>query len=267
MTWCALMVSMWSSQHAIALTPCEKPLYVIVTPGNMGGASTLADVLDQHRIKVTFLLSNERTQNGGGSLDESWRQWWKARSREGHAFGSGTWNRLIFKKQVDDGWEVRPSAGVDEGQRITMTSDQICEEIKKPAARFSEMTQRITFPWAMLGEHTSDGLSQAIAHCGWRDLDQIDAKKVNVRKILDQVGVPEKERLEEALAHFEDKEWLMWDMNSTKNKHKQVVQMFGQLIDKAQSMGYCFASLAQHPQLDDKANDNALVGALSNDRR
>ena len=70
---------------ALAQAKCEKPLYLTFDTGHMGVAPLVAEVLMRQRVKATFFLANEKTLDGGGSLDGAWAPWWKARAAEGHA--------------------------------------------------------------------------------------------------------------------------------------------------------------------------------------
>ena len=49
----------------------------------MGIAPLVADVLARQHVRVTFFAANERTQQGDGSLGNTWAPWWKARAAEG----------------------------------------------------------------------------------------------------------------------------------------------------------------------------------------
>src|SRR5215213_2996390 len=50
-----------------AEAPC-KPVYLTLDTGHMAVAPLMADVLNKHKVKVTFFAANERTQTGDGSL-------------------------------------------------------------------------------------------------------------------------------------------------------------------------------------------------------
>jgi peptidoglycan/xylan/chitin deacetylase (PgdA/CDA1 family) len=79
---------------------CERPVYLSFDTGHMGVAPLVAEVLARQDVKVTFFLANERTRNGGASLDDEWAPWWKARAAEGHAFGSHTWDHDVWRADV-----------------------------------------------------------------------------------------------------------------------------------------------------------------------
>ena len=97
---------------------CDRPLYLTFDTGHMGVARLVADVLARQQVKATFFLADERTQDGGGSLDDAWAPWWKARAAEGHAFGSHTFDHVYWlADRPGGGFRVRPSAGPAVGDR------------------------------------------------------------------------------------------------------------------------------------------------------
>jgi hypothetical protein len=117
---------------------CERAVYLTFDTGHMGVAPLVADVLQRHQVKVTFFLANERTRNGGASLDDEWAPWWKARAAEGHAFGSHTWDHDVWRADVDaakgsggdaaaaaggaaGSLRVRPTMGAQAGRERTLT--------------------------------------------------------------------------------------------------------------------------------------------------
>ena len=67
---------------------CDKPVYLTFDTGHMGVAPLVADVLRRQQVAATFFLANERTLTGGGSLDDEWAAWWKARAAEGLPFAA-----------------------------------------------------------------------------------------------------------------------------------------------------------------------------------
>ena len=110
---CLLRVlAAWLPLAAVAAAPCDKPVYLSFDTGHMGVAPLVAEVLNRHQVKATFFLANERTLDGGGSLDDRWAAWWRARAAEGHAFGSHTWDHDVWQADLPGPvFRVRPTAG------------------------------------------------------------------------------------------------------------------------------------------------------------
>ena len=59
-------------------TGCAKTVYLTFDTGHMGIADLVADVLKRHAVPVTFFAANEPTQQGDGSLGETWAPGWHA---------------------------------------------------------------------------------------------------------------------------------------------------------------------------------------------
>jgi hypothetical protein len=86
---------------AVAAAPaCDKPVYLTFDTGHMGVAPLVAEVLAAPQVKATFFLANERTLDGGSSLDDALGAVVAARAAEGHAFGSHTWDHDVWLADV-----------------------------------------------------------------------------------------------------------------------------------------------------------------------
>ena len=82
------LITLISSGFAVAQTAtCNKTAYLTFDTGNMAVAQYVAQVLNQHQIKATFFLANEKTKQGGYSLDDSWKGYWQERLKEAAKLG------------------------------------------------------------------------------------------------------------------------------------------------------------------------------------
>jgi peptidoglycan/xylan/chitin deacetylase (PgdA/CDA1 family) len=79
---------------------CNKTAYLTFDTGNMAVAQYIAQVLQQNKIKATFFLANEKTKQGGYSMDDSWKSYWQERVKEGHRFGSHTYDHSYWVKML-----------------------------------------------------------------------------------------------------------------------------------------------------------------------
>ena len=98
--WLALALVFGAVQQPVWSAPtqaCTKPVYLTFDTGHMGVAPLVADVLRRQQVRATFFMANERTLNGGSSLDDQWAPWWRDRAQEGHAFGSHTWDHEVWQ--------------------------------------------------------------------------------------------------------------------------------------------------------------------------
>ena len=141
-----------------AAPACDKPVYLTFDTGHMGVADLVADVLRRHEVKASFFLANEKTQDGGSSLDERWAAWWKARAAEGHVFGSHTWDHVVWQADLPTGLKARPTAGGQAGRTQAYDAASYCEQLRRPARWFHEATGQAMLPlFRAPAGRTSDG--------------------------------------------------------------------------------------------------------------
>ena len=82
---------------------CRGTLYLTLDTGSMQAADTIATILRRHQVKATFFVANEPTWRGDHALDDSWRDFWRARVQEGHHFGNHTWFHATLVKDLSSG--------------------------------------------------------------------------------------------------------------------------------------------------------------------
>ena len=114
----ALAAAVLTAPVAATDGACARPLYLTFDTGHMGVAPLVAEVLMRQRVKATFYLANEKTITGGGSLDDAWAPWWKARAAEGHAFGSHTWDHVYWTGDRPGGERLEPRPAPADNQRF-----------------------------------------------------------------------------------------------------------------------------------------------------
>jgi len=88
---------------AFAGESCTGTIYLTFDTGNMAQAETIARILQQEQVKATFFLANEKTFRDDHALDPAWRDYWRARSTEGHAFGNHSFRHIYLKRDLPDG--------------------------------------------------------------------------------------------------------------------------------------------------------------------
>ncbi len=144
-------------------------VYLTFDTGNMRHAESIADTLRRHDVKATFFLANEKTTRGDYSLDAAWAGYWKQLAAEGHAFGSHTWRHgRIGPDAADGAVKYRPAFGPDEGRTVTLSSQDFCDELKRPDAAFREYTgQPLDALWRAPGGKATPGALKAAQRCGY----------------------------------------------------------------------------------------------------
>lgn len=232
--------------------PGDKPLYLTFDTGHMGVAELVAEVLKRQGVRATFFLANERTLTGGGSLDDAWAAWWKARAGEGHTFGSHTWDHVYWLADRPQGFRVRPSAGPAAGKTFEWTSAQYCAELTRPGERFRAMTGQSLSPiFRAPGGKTSPALLAAAKACGWSHAGWSAAGFLGDELPSDRY--PNAVLLSRALRDIKSGDILLAHLGIWSRRDPWAPAVLEPLIAGLKAKGHCFATLAEHPQYRDAA--------------
>ncbi len=241
---------------------CERPVYLTFDTGHMGVAPLVAQVLARHEVKVTFFLANERTRNGGASLDDDWAPWWKARAAEGHAFGSHTWDHDVWRADVTGpqgqggALRVKPTAGAQAGRERTLTPKDYCEALKQPARRFQAMTgQPMSAVFRAPGGKTSPALLKAAADCGFTHVGWTAAGFLGDELPSDRY--PNERLLQQALRDVKAGDILLAHLGIWSRQDPWAPAVLEPLITGLKARGLCFATLREHPVLGKAASRHA----------
>jgi peptidoglycan/xylan/chitin deacetylase (PgdA/CDA1 family) len=242
-----LAVVLAGAVSGVAAQPCDKPVYLTFDTGHMGVASLIADVLRRQQVKVTFFAANEKTQQGDGSLGESWAPWWKARAAEGHEFASHTLDHTYWRADLPDGrFRVRPSAGPNAGQDFTWTAAEYCAEIDRSARRLREVTGRPPLPlYRAPGGKTSPKLLAAAQACGYRHVGWAPAGFLGDE--LPSESASNQQLLQKALRDIRTGDILLAHLGIWSRKDPWAPAVLEPLIEGLKAEGFCFATLRDHP--------------------
>ena len=226
---------------------CKKTIYLTFDTGNMSVAQTVADILNRQKIKATFFLANEKTNRGDFALDDSWKSYWQDRVREGHHFGSHTYDHLYF---IKDGPEaqiyVKPQFGSKAGVMSLYSQGSYCREIRRVDERFKDLTdsslQKI---WRAPGGKTSTRSIAMGAQCGYQHIgwsptgflgDELSSQTHSNQMLLDK-----------ASSNLKDGDIAMAHLGIWSRKDPWAPAVLEQLIMRLKNSGFCFATL---PKLD-----------------
>jgi len=230
-----------------AAAPCDKPVYLTFDTGHMAVAPLVAEVLSRQGVKATFFMANERTHTGGGSLDDSWAAWWRARAAEGHAFGSHTWDHDAWVADVPGGFRVKPSMGPRAGQARTVSAAGYCAELARPAKRLRAMTGLgMSMVFRAPGGKISSALLAAAEHCGWAHVGWSPAGFLGDE--LPSERFPNRELLQRALRHIRSGDILAAHLGIWSRRDPWAPAVLEPLIVGLKQRGFCFATLREHPQ-------------------
>ena len=235
------------SDSQISVT-CAKPLYLTIDTGHMEVAPLIADVLKRQGVKATFFLANERTKTEGGSLDDKWAPWWKARAAEGHAFGSHTWDHGIWRGDLaGNKFRIQATARADGGKVQEWSAAQYCEELQRPASRLKEMTGATMLPlFRAPGGKTSPALLAAAKACGFEHVPWSPAGFLGDELPSDKY--PNAMLLAKALREIKAGDILLAHLGIWSRRDPWAPAVLEPLIAGLQEKGFCFQTLREHPQ-------------------
>lgn len=240
------LLAAWLPLAAAAAAPCDKPVYLSFDTGHMGVAPLVAEVLNRHQVKATFFLANERTLDGGGSLDDRWAPWWRARAAEGHAFGSHTWDHDVWQADTSAGLRLRPTMGPQAGRPRVLDAAGYCAELARPAQRFEAMTgQRMGAIFRAPGGKTSPALLAAARGCGWTHVGWSPAGFLGDELPSDRY--PNEQLLARALRDIRPGDILLAHLGIWSRKDAWAPAVLEPLITGLKARGLCFATLRDHP--------------------
>lgn len=229
-----------------AALACDKPVYLSFDTGHMGVADLIADVLRRHDIKATFFLANEKTQDGGTSLDARWAEWWKARAAEGHAFGSHTWDHVVWQADVPAGLKLRATAGESAGRVQTLDAPSYCEQLRRPARWFEQATGQPMLPlFRAPAGRTSAKLLEAARQCGFRHVGWAPAGFLGDELPSEQY--PNRKLLDNALREIRAGDILVAHLGIWSRKDPWAPAVLEPLVEGLAARGFCFRTLAEHP--------------------
>jgi peptidoglycan/xylan/chitin deacetylase (PgdA/CDA1 family) len=245
---------------------CTRPVYLTFDTGHMGTAPLIAQVLQRHKVPVTFFAANEKTQQGDGSLGEHWADWWRARGAEGHAFASHTWDHAYWRADLDGPGDVRfrirPSAGQQAGQNLLWSAPQYCDNLHQAARRLQALTGQTPLPlFRAPGGKTSARLLQTARQCGYAHVGWADAGFLGDE--LPSERYSNAHLLQKALKNIRPGDILMAHLGIWSRQDPWAPAVLEPLIVGLKARGLCFATLREHPQYRDWVRQQPLQLAPS----
>ena len=227
-----------SSTHS-----CNKTVYLTFDTGNMSVAQTVADILKRQNIKATFFLANEKTFRGDYALEDSWKSYWQTLVKEGHHFGSHTYDHDYF---VKDGPRnevfIKPQFGPEAGKAMLMSEASVCKDIRKVDQRFVELTgESIQRIWRAPGGKTSPRLISMGNLCGYQHIGWAPAGFLGDE--LNSDKHPNAMLLEKASRGIQDGDIAMAHLGIWSRKDPWAPAVLESLIVNLKQRGFCFATL------------------------
>jgi peptidoglycan/xylan/chitin deacetylase (PgdA/CDA1 family) len=224
----------------VARAGCSGSVYLTIDTGSMSQAENIAAILNKHQVKATFFLSNEKTVRGDYSLDASWGDYWRARVKEGHAFGSHTWRHWYFQRDLKEGTIFYRA--MDGSDHTRLTQPDFCAELKHSGEVFEKMTGRkLDALWRAPGGRLTARARQWGAGCGFpRHIAWSDAGFLGDELPSEQF--PNDMLLKRALAKIKDGDTMVMHLGIWSRKDP-FAPMLDPLIAGLKQRGLCFATL------------------------
>lgn len=249
------------AQTPLEPTTCTRPVYLTFDTGHMGTAPLIADVLQRHKVQVTFFAAHEKTQQGDGSLGAHWAAWWRARGAEGHAFASHTWDHAYWRADLDGPGDVRfrirPSAGQQAGQNLLWSAPQYCDNLRQAASRLQALTGQAPLPlFRAPGGKTSARLLETARQCGFAHVGWTDAGFLGDE--LPSERYSNAHLLQKALKNIRPGDILMAHLGIWSRQDPWAPAVLEPLIVGLKARGLCFATLREHPQYRDWVRQQPL---------
>ena len=232
---------------ATARAACTSTVYLTLDTGHMEPANAIADILAKHQVKATFFLANEKTKektkSGGFTLDDSQKPFWQRVAKEGHAFGSHTWDHSYFRGDLGtDKVSFIPWGKTAEEGR-TLDRAGVCAELKKSEDRFREMTGRgYDGLWRAPGGKTTPRVLEYAKSCGYSHVGWADAGFLGDE--LSSETYPNDVLLKRALTNVRDGDILVAHLGIWSRK-EPFWPMLDPLISGLKSKGFCFATIPE----------------------
>lgn len=231
----------------------ERPVYLTFDTGHMGVAPLVAEVLRRHGVPATFFLADERTLSGGTSLDDTWAGWWADRAREGHAFGSHTWDHDVWQSDLPPGadgsprFRFRPTQGPAAGRVRALDGQALCRELRRPAERFAAITgQPMAGLWRAPGGRTSPALIAAAERCGFAHVPWTPAGFLGDELPSDRYS--NEVLLAKALRDIRPGDILLAHLGIWSRREPWAPAVLEPLVAGLRDRGLCFATLRDHPR-------------------
>ncbi len=238
---CAALMAM--APWVVQAGQCRGTVYLTFDTGNMAQAETIARILKQEQVRATFFVANEKTFRGDRALDAAWRDYWRARVAEGHAFGNHTYRHVYFKRDLADG---KLLATVDyRGPEIRLDEAGLCAELAKANDAFQGLTGRqLDGLWRAPGGHTTQRAIRWAANCGYPVHVHWDAAGF-IGDELPSEQYPNDKLLKQALASIKPGTVAMMHLGIWSRKDP-LAPILEPLIQSLKARGLCFAPLAAY---------------------
>jgi peptidoglycan/xylan/chitin deacetylase (PgdA/CDA1 family) len=219
---------------------CQGTVYLTFDTGSMSQADLIAGILQRAQVPATFFLANEKTVRGDYALDDSWKDYWRARVADGHAFGNHTFSHRYLRKDLAGGKVLAVDSA---GPSSQLDQRAFCADLKRVEQRFTELTgHRLAGLWRAPGGRTTQQTILWAASCGYpQHVGWSEAGFVGDE--LPSETYPNSVLLKRALANIRGGDVIMLHLG-IRSRHDPLAPVLAPLIQGLKDRGLCFATLA-----------------------
>jgi peptidoglycan/xylan/chitin deacetylase (PgdA/CDA1 family) len=223
---------------------CRGTVYLTIDTGSMAPAGQIAAILKKHEVKATFFLANEKTLRGDTTLDAEWRDFWKARAAEGHAFGSHTWRHWYFRSDAGSDKVNYVPWGEKKGELLDRAG--VCAELAQSETAFKALTGRgFDGIWRAPGGKTTPNTLRFAESCGYRHVGWSPAGFSGDE--LPSEKFPGDTLIVAQLHDIQSGDILLWHLG-IRSRKEPLWPRLDELIAGLKARGLCFARISDAPQ-------------------
>ena len=171
-------------------------------------------------------------------------------------FASHTYDHTYWRADVpapsgrNMHFRVRPSAGPQAGQDTVITGAAYCAEIKRADDRLKALTGVDTLPlWRAPGGKTSTAMLKNAQSCGYAHVGWAPAGFLGDE--LSSDSHPNNRLLAKALRDIRPGDILMAHLGIWSRQDPWAPTVLAPLLQGLKAKGYCFQTLAEHPDYTD----------------
>ncbi|MGW8247487.1 MAG: polysaccharide deacetylase family protein [Acidiferrobacterales bacterium] len=227
-----------SASASTSASGCQRPVYLTFDVGNMRHAEFIARVLNEEHVQATFFIANNKTMRGDHVLDAAWRDYWRARVKEGHVFGNHTWSHRYARKDKAGRLDVTDR----NGKHYMLNEQQFCQEFTRVNEEFEKLTGNSLSPiWRAPGGHTTDLSVHWAANCGY-PVHVLWSKTGLVGDELPSDRYPNNLLIKRTIEHAQAGDIFLMHLGIHSRK-QPLAESLPDLIDGLRARGFCFATI------------------------
>ncbi len=221
-------------------------MYLVFSAGDMHNARLMGLLLRRAQVPATLFAGNSPDEEGQSALSRKWGQWWRERAADGHALAVQPWDLPLLRSDLPGrapSWRVREQLGVRAGREFTWDAARYCKAIKDASEWLGFYSEATPLPlFHAPGGIASQRLVAAMRQCGYAHVPW-------PKQMLAGDGTSGEELRRRALEGEGPAPGsiLLTHLGSWPGQGDEDVAVISHIISGLKRKGYCFKTLAEHP--------------------